>query len=755
MRYGNQVTTRLRFASALVFTLAVGSAAEPAAENFTAAARGYWAFQPIERPAPPQLGETNVAQPIDAFLTEKLAAKGLSLSSQADKRTLIRRAYFDLTGLPPSPQEVVEFEADASPEAFAKVVERLLESPRYGERWGRHWLDLARYAESEGFKADETRPNAWSYRDYVINAFNEDKPYDRFVKEQIAGDELYPADPWARIGTAFSRNYADESNGANMLQRRQEVLQDITDTVALTFMGMTVGCAKCHDHKFDPILQKDYYRLQAFFSHTTINDEIPIMSRGEHAEYQRKLAVWEQASADIRAEIQALIEPKRQEIIDVRFERYPSELQEYLNTPEEDRSPFEKLMYHKFQWQMEFLTSDAKIIRSFKGEAKNEYDTLAATLAEFDHLHPGDLPLGVGMEDLGTEAPPTHVLTLANYTAKEEQVEPGFLSILQPEPAKYEPPKGMQSTGRRTALANWLASPENPLTARVMVNRIWHHHFGRGIVATPSDFGWMGDQPTHPELLNWLADEFVQNGWSVKQMHRLIMNSAAYQQSSDHNAGAGKKDPMNRLLWRFRPQRLDAETIRDSSLAVAGTLNTKMGGPSVFPPLPEGMPEPRGGWELSENSDDHYRRSVYVFVRRNSPYHMLNVMDMPNTHESCARRESTITAPQALAYINSNVTMDWAQRFAGRVLESAAENPAERVDLAYRLAFQRPADGEEKDSGLTFLSKHSKVIEARIDADEPVALPTFLPQGMTQAEGAAFTDFTHTILNSNEFVFAF
>ena len=731
--------------------------ADPAAleSQFSESDRSYWAFQPVARPPEPALDSTWATSPIDRFVLAGLDESSLSPSPRADKRTLIRRAYFDLVGLPPTPEQVAAYLADDSPDAFAKVVDSLLESPHYGERWGRHWLDLARFAESEGFKADETRPHAWRYRDYVIDSFNQDKPYDRFVQEQIAGDELWPNDPTARIATGFQRHYPDETNAANMMQRRQENLQDITDTVALTFMGMTVGCAKCHDHKFDPILQKDYYRLQAFFANTALDDEAPMLPAKELESYKQRRQSWEQATQQIRAGIRAILDPKKQEIIDIRFSRYPDELQVWLRKPQEQMTSFERQMYHKFVWQMEYLTNDAALIRKLKGEDKQRYEALTAELAEFDHLNPGELPIGDAMRDLSRQAPPTHVLTLSNYSSPQDEVEPGFLTILDPGAAKIAPPAGLESTGRRTALARWLTDPANPLTARVMANRIWHYHFGRGIVPTPSDFGRMGDQPTHPELLDWLAAEFVSSGWSVKQMHRVIMGSAAYQQGSAHRDDAYAKDPDNRQLWRYTPRRLDAETLRDSALAAAGLLNPASGGPSVFPPLPDGMPAPRGGWSVSEDPSDHNRRSIYVFVRRNSPYPMLKALDLPDTHESCARREMTITAPQALTYINSNVTMGWAQAFAGRALSSSESDPADRVNRAYRLAFQRDAGGDEKDAAMTFLAKHSQVIGERDGEAEPLALPTFLPENMSEADGAAFTDFAHSLLNSNEFVFDF
>jgi hypothetical protein len=728
----------------------------PAHERFTEGQRNYWAFQKVERPAIPAVESTpSDVHPVDAFILARLAKKGLILSEPTDKVSLIRRASFDLIGLPPTPEEVQAFLNDNSPKAFERVVDRLLASPHYGERWARHWLDLARYAESVGFKSDETRPNAWRYRDYVIDAFNNDKPYDRFVQEQIAGDELWPDDPIARIATGFSRHYPDETNAANMMQRRQEILHDITDTVGATFMGLTYGCAKCHDHKFDPILQADYYRLQAFFVNTAPDDEILLYTGDALRDYKAKLAGWEERTADIRAKIRAIVEPKRREIEVDRATRYPEEIQAILAKPDSEKTPFDRQMEKLYAWQMSFYADDTVAIKALKGEQKEEYEALKAELDNFAGLHPGEPPLGIGMADLSTEAPETHILTLANYNAPQEKVEPGFLSILDPGPAKYSQPQGVNSTGRRVALAKWLTEPENPLTARVMVNRVWHHHFGRGIVGTPSDFGMMGEQPTHPELLNWLTDEFVSNGWSIKKLHKRIMLSDTYQQSSDLRGQANAKDPLNRLFWRFPPQRLEAETIRDSALRVAGLLNPAVGGPSVFPPLPDGMPRPRGGWEYSADPNDDYRRSIYIFVRRNARYPMLEVMDMPDTHETCDRRDTTITAPQALAYLNSSETMKWSQWLAGRVLSDAGVDRNRQLDNLYQLAYSRHPDGWEKDSGLTFLDRQSKIIEKRKEAGEEIALPAVMPAEMSEAEGAALVDLCHTVLNSNEFVFRF
>jgi len=718
-------------------------------DPFDKADRSYWAFQPAVHTSPPTIA--SATHPIDAFIAAKLADKGLAIGPRANKVDLVRRAYFDLIGLPPTPEEVEEFLSDDSPDAFARLVDRLLDSPHYGERWGRHWLDLARYADSNGFKSDETRPNAWRYRDYVIRSLNDDKPYDRFVAEQIAGDELWPNNPDARIATAFNRHYPDESNAANLMQRRAELLQDVTDTVGATFLGMTFGCAKCHDHKFDAILHKDYYRLQAFFANSAEDDHIPALDAEALARYRGELAAWEQATAEIRAEMEELVGPIRQENEKHLVLKRTELTQAAMTKPAAMLSPFERQMLHKHKWQM--LYGEKNLWKKLKGDQKDRYIELQAKLDGFEHLHPGELPTGMGLKDLGSVAPPTYVLSLANYAAPREEVEPGFLSILDPNPAVYSKPEGLESTGRRSALARWLIDPANPLTARVMVNRVWHYHFGRGIVATPSDFGRMGDRPTHPKLLDWLTVEFVDRGWSLKAMHRLIMTSQTYQQSAAYREDAASADSMNRLLWRFRPQRLEGEVIRDSMLSVSGLLNPALGGPSVQPPLPLGMPEPRGGWTVDEDLTDQRRRSIYIFVRRNARYPMLESFDMPDTHESCARRNITTTAPQALALLNDEQTIEWAQGFAGRVVEAAGDDRSSQVEQAYLMAYSRLPDGGEKDAALTFFDTQSRLIAERAAQGGKIALPDSMPPGLNESQGAALVDLCHTLLNSNEFVY--
>lgn len=717
-----------------------------AADTFTKRQREFWSLQKISQQNPPSVRNTAwVRNPIDQFILAKLEAKNIQPGPPADKATLLRRATFDLIGLPPTPDEVAAFVADQSPDAFEKVVDRLLASPQYGERWGRHWLDLARFAESEGFKSDEPRPNAWRYRDYVIQSFNSDKPYDRFVKEQIAGDELWPNSTEARIATGFSRHYPDESNARVLQQRRQEILDDITDTTGAVFMGLTYGCARCHNHKFDPILQADYYKLQSFFANTAADDHISILTADQLTEFKRKKAEWEQATTDVRAKIAALLQPERDTLRKEYFDKYPPEIQAMILKPAGERNPFESLMWAKAKPYLQY--TDEEAAKPLKGDAKKQYESLKAELAKFHDLDPGPLPEGIGMVDLGTTAPATHVLSVGAFDRPKEEVQPGYLTILNPEPAKIVPPEGIASTGRRTALANWLTDPANPLPARVMVNRLWHYHFGRGIAGTPSDFGVMGERPTHPELLDWLTGEFIRRGWSMKQMHRMIMTSAVYQESSDSRKDAAEIDADNRLLWAFPRQRLDAETIRDSALMVAGLLNPKAGGPSVFPELPAGMGTIRGGWKVSDPAERN-RRSVYIFVKRNERYPMLEAFDMPDTHESCSRREVTTTAPQALTMLNDRVALDWAEALAGRALASK-----EPVDSAFRLAYSRSPDPWEKDTAATFFQKQKTLIAARSARGEKLALPAPLPAGVEPAYAAAFVDFCQMLLNSNEFVY--
>jgi Protein of unknown function (DUF1553)/Protein of unknown function (DUF1549) len=744
---------------AVLAILALACSVRAFSDNLPFAAKqlNNWAYQKVQKPKQPSVrNRAWVKNPVDAFVLAKLESEGAKPMPIADKTTLLRRATFDLTGLPPTPEEVNSFLADNSPGAFEKVVDRLLNSPHYGEKWARHWLDLARYAESEGFKADETRPNAWRYRDYVIKAFNEDKPYDRFIKEQIAGDELWPDNPDALVATGFNRHYPDEYNARNLMQRRQEILNDITDTVGAVFLGSTIGCARCHDHKYDPILQKDYYRLQAFFAATRSKDDYILVSTPEQAEYQSKFARWQEQTKEIREQITKIEAPVVKTIYDESFEKYPDEIKLAINTPPEKRDTMQWLMYHKAQWQLNYSVDEDGngVGQKLKGEQKKQWEALRKQLAVFDDIKPKPLPIGSGVADVGAQAPATYILKGGGYDSFGEEVQPGFLTIFERGDAKITPSK-IGATGRRTALANWLADPANPLTARVMVNRIWHYHFGSGIVGTPSDFGEMRERETHRELLDWLAATLVEQGWSVKKMSRLIMLSNAYQQSSAFNAEAARVDPENKLLWRFRRRRLTGEEIRDATLLVSGRINWQMGGPSVFPEIPKEM-DVRGGWKRNESEDQKTRRSIYAFVRRNSRYPMFQAFDMPDTHESCSRRSVTTTAPQALNLLNDRTILISAQAFAGRVLKEAGDDVNRQIALAYRLAFARAPEADESRTAINFLDQQSALIKSRIEAKQPVALPSncdVAPDLTAQARAAALVDLCHVLFNSNEFVY--
>ncbi len=738
-----------------VFIVAAGliatAASVDAKDRFTERQRKYWAFQPVRRVETPAVKQAAwVRNPIDAFILAKLEAKELAPSPEADKITLIRRVTFDLTGLPPTDSEVAAFLADRSSQAYEKIVDRLLASPQYGERWARHWLDLARYADSDGFKADHSRPNSWRYRDYVIQAFNSDKPYDRFVREQIAGDEIWPDKLEARIATGFNRHYAEEYNAQNLRQRRQDTLNDITDTVGSVFLGMTFGCAKCHDHKFDPILQEDYYKLQAFFANVSAVDDLPLLPADQTAEYRRKRDAWKAQVKPIQGQIDALTAAGREKLKKSRFMAFNPDVQEVLGKPAAERTPLERWMYHRAQ---PFITlSDEAEEALVMKDDKARYEKLKAEMAAYSSLYPGDVAMASYMTELGTDAPPTSTLAVGLYDKPVKTVEPGFLTILNVPPPTIEPPAGVSSTGRRTALANWLVDPGNPLTARVMANRIWHYHFGRGIVPTTSDFGIMGTRASHPELLDWLAAEFVRSGWSMKHMHRLILTSSAYRQSSAFRDEAAKVDSADRLLWRFPRQRLDAEEIRDASLSISGLLDLKMGGPGVYPELPLGMQAPRGGWETAKNDSDRNRRSIYIFVRRNSRYPMLEVFDQAGTQEACPRRDVTTTAPQALTLLNSKLSREWAEALAGRAIRDAGPQFSAEVERAYRLAYSRPPDPAEKDTALTFYDRQVKILAERDKAGEPISRPAGGAR-VDRLQAAALVDFCQALMNSNEFVY--
>jgi hypothetical protein len=727
---------------------------------FTPAQKNYWALQPVKKsPVPAVKNKAWVKTPIDAFILAKLEEKSLQPNPRADKLTLLRRVTIDMTGLPPTQEEIQGFLSDNSPNAWEKVVDRLLASPAYGERWGRHWLDVARYADSNGFKADETRPNTWRYRDYVIKAFNDDKPYDRFVKEQIAGDELYPGNQEALIAMGFNRHWIDETNAPDLFERRHQTLDDMTTVTGVAFLGMTFGCARCHDHKFDPILTKDYYRLQAFFANTAFGDgPLPLADPEAKRKYDEQYAAWDAKTKDIRAEMEKIMAPILEDRKKHSATVMTDEVQAVVAKDAALRTPLEQQVYHIAETRFGGLGDP---VRSLKGDNAKRYAELKLQLASFDSMKPAPLPEGQFMTDLNATAPPTHILRGGSRFAEGDEVQPGFLSILDPSDAKITPPQGVNSTGRRSALAGWLTDPSNPLPARVIVNRIWHYHFGSGIVATPGDFGRMGARPTHPELLDYLASYFVDNGWSIKKVHRLILLSNAYQEASDYQPKIAEADPDNKLLWRYPRRRMEAEAIRDSMLATSGLLNPQQGGPGVYPPVPPGLitelsaTAVAGGWRTEKDPAQSDRRSIYIFVRRNLPYPLLQEFDTANTFESCDYRKNTVTAPQSLDLLNNELVVDWARSLAGRVLNDSGLKPEAQVDRAFHLAYGRGASAEEQKTAEDFLAKQMPIMAQRLAGDDQAKppLPTNLPAGVAPERAAAFVDLCHMLLDSNEFLY--
>ncbi|HLW65074.1 MAG TPA: DUF1549 and DUF1553 domain-containing protein [Gemmataceae bacterium] len=596
--------------------------------------RQHWAFQPVKSPAIPAVKNAAwVRNPIDAFVLVKLEPKGWQPAAPADPVVLLRRMYLDLVGLPPTPEEIAESKTAADSafriphSAFEQTIEKLLASPRYGERWARHWLDVVRYAETNGYERDGAKPNVWKYRDYVIRSFNEDKPFDRFILEQLAGDELPDATAETLIATGYYRLGPWDDEPADPKTDRFDQLDDIVSTTSQAFLGLTLGCARCHHHKFDPLTQHDYYRMVAIFN--------PL-----------------QRPVNGRADI------------------------------------------------------DQPAVPHFKSGSPE-----------------GSLPRGYFLTERSPKAPDTFLLIRGQATQPGPKVQPGLPTVLVSAQPKFLPPDEY-TTRRRLTLARWIANRDNPLTARVIVNRVWQQHFGEGLVRTPNDFGIQGDRPSHPELLDWLAGWFIEHGWSIKSLHRLILASNTYQQatsiadcrlpiadsSADNRQSAINnrqlQDPENRLLWRQNLRRLDVEAIRDSVLAVSGQLNRAMYGPSVLPPMPkevlEGNSDPKTVWKASSERDA-CRRTIYVHTKRSLMLPLLDTLDFCDTTRSAAKRNVTTVSPQALMLFNGEFVNEQAKYFAQRLRKEAGPDAASRVDLAFRLALCRPPSAAERERMLSFL----------------------------------------------------
>lgn len=691
---------------------------EPPAVAETAA-DGWNPFEKPERPALPAVKDEEwVRNPIDRFVLSALEQKELQPSPEADRRTLIRRAYFDVIGEPPTPEEVAAFVADDDPKAYERLVDQLLADPRYGERWGRHWLDLARYADSMGFEADREQYHMWRYRDYVIRSLNADKPYDRFVKEQLAGDEIAPKDADAVIATGFLR-LGPVFQTTIAAQLRQMLLDEMTGTVSSVFLGLTVGCAQCHDHKYDPFPQKDYYRLQAFFAPMElVQTDLPFEDPALKERMDRER---EAAEARLAA---------RQE----KLEAYQNELlDKWRAACESDGCEGEEIAAKNLKTKLLTAIANGLVPNddpAFSLEEKKRF----LELLDYVDNNMGGRDKGVFRRQVERHkprahvvrnltvsgmnpAPPAHFVKIAGeYNRLGEPVQPGFLTAIEgkEEPARLPTDTFGNVRTWRVALADWIASKDNPLTARVIVNRLWQKRFGAGIVATPSDFGRNGARPTHPELLDWLATELVENKWSLKAMHRLMLTSATYRQDSRVSSERGEEvDPQNRLLWRMNRKRLEGEIIRDAVLAVSGRLNGEQGGPGVFPRLPEPIKDSVRiknftAWEPSAGSDSR-RRSVYIFQRRQIEFPFLSVMDAPVLQAPRETRPVSTTALQALTLLNGRLVTEEADFFAKRVQSDVGDGSRDaQVRRAFELALSRPPAPEELADAKDFLATETE-----------------------------------------------
>ncbi len=684
----------------------------PAEPKITDEDRAWWAFQPLADVAPPALSDPWIQGPLDAFILERLASAGLRPAPPADRRVLARRAYFDLWGLPPTPEQLDEFLRDERPDAFARLVDRLLEHPHYGQRWARHWLDLARYAESDGYRQDAYRPNAWRYRDYVIDSLNADKPYDQFVTEQLAGDQIDANDPELMAATGFLRHTIYEYNQRDVNSQWDYMVGEVTEVAADVFLAMGLACARCHDHKFDPLLQSDYFRFRAFFEPILPRDDLLMGSAAELAEYRKREAQWLEATREIRLAIERLEQPLHDPALQAAIDKFPPDIRPALWKRPADRAPREQqiaaLAYRQIDAEMQNLG------QKLTGEQLEQWKSLRAELAKFDHLKPPPLPRSFGVTDVGPQAPPTTIPD----SRRNEVFEPALFEVLGGGPVELpEAERPSNSTGRRLALARWITHPENPLATRVIVNRVWQYHFGEGIVRTSSDFGRLGEPPTHPELLDWLTRQFIREGWSLKALHRLIMNSATYQQSSHGSdvARAMQIDPENRLLWHWSTRRLDAEQVRDAMLLVSGEL------------------VPRGGGPSAEHTEPV--RSIYTRVLRNTRDPLLDVFDAPDAFSSTARRNVTTTPTQSLLLINSDVTLARAQALAASLAVSDSTASEAPIQQLYHRLFGRAPEPDEVAAAKRLL----EIGNAGADASQQP------PPGLV--------DLCHVLLNSSEFLY--
>ncbi len=716
-----------------------------------AAAPTHWSFLPVHRPPVPDVrARAWVRNPIDAFVLARLESENVAPSPEADRRTLLRRVSLDLTGLPPTPQEMESFLDDNRADAYERAVDRLLASPHYGEQWARHWLDLAHYADSDGYEKDRTRPWAWRYRQWVIDALNADMPFDEFTIEQLAGDLLPAPTVDQRVATGFLRNtLTNREAGVDRAEARFEQIVNRTNTVATTWLGLTMGCAQCHNHKFDPISHKDYYSMFAFFENAEERN-IDAPMPGETGPYLQALPEYRSKRQQILTEYKVrelqerwenrLLEAYRNQGKDLEWDFAVTEFRAgydgeryVLNGDRTKRS--EREQNRLIDW---FLASngpefskDKEISASLKA-AREKLKALAAELPQYSQAPVMTTDPGI---------PQSHIHLGGDYKNTGDPVNPNTPAVL--------PPLGAAQPDR-LALARWLVSRSNPLPARVAVNRMWQEFFGIGIVRTSEDLGTQGEAPSHPELLDWLAAEFVDRGWSMKQMHRLIVTSAAYRQASHARKDLESRDPENRLLARQSRLRLPAEVIRDEALASSGLLNPEVGGKSVRPPQPAGVAELGYAnsvkW-VESTGKDRYRRGLYVHYQRTTPYPLLSNFDAPEPNVSCSRRRRSNTPLQSLNLLNDPVFFEAAQALAVRVL---AEAPADKLDYAFELCLGRKPTARERERLSRYLDSESAAYRA--DTKSGAAMLPVDAGDAAQDQRAAWVAVSRVLLNLDEFI---
>ncbi len=742
--------------------------------------RAFWSFRPLAHSAiPATTQEERARTPIDAFLLAKLREKGMHFSTDADRLTLLRRAALDLTGLPPEPGEVERFLSDESPEAYEKLVDRLLDSPHYGERWGRHWLDAAGYADSQGYDVQDTeRDWAYKYRDYVIRSLNADKPFDQFVTEQLAGDELAPG-PYSNLtpevleklsATGFLRMAADGSGtgGVDLAVASNQMMADTIKIVSTSLLGLSVGCAQCHDHRYDPIPQEDYYRLRALF-------EPAINWKNWRLPEQRRVSLYTDAdrakAAEVEAEASKIATDRNDRetkfmaaALEKELEKFDPALREVLrtacNTPGDKRTPEQTGLLSKYP----NLNINPGNLYQYNQKASDELKVLDGKIAEVRAKKPVEDFVAILTEEPGN-VPETFLFHRGDHRQPKQKVEPGGLTVVALPGERWTPeakPKELPTSGRRLAFARHLTSGEHPLFGRVIVNRVWMHHFGHGLVGTPADFGSLGEKPTHPELLDWLAREFPRRGWSLKELHRLIMTSTAYRQASHRDLDHPDVDPENLLYSRMSIQRLDAEVVRDRMLQSSGSLFARMFGSPV--PVKEdvvgqivvGIDNKGGantpGADVPIGSEE-FRRSVYIQVRRSRPLAFLRAFDSPVMETNCDRRVSSTASTQALMLMNSEFVLAESARFAQRLRRESGEDLRKQIAHGFELAYSRPASEDEITGSVKFLESQIKQLEAKAAA-EPAKTQEQNKAAAPADHGLqALTDFCQALLSSNEFLY--